>query len=226
MRLPPLSDTGSRADLWAGLAGGLFAPVATFGLGLPLWASVPGAVLIFIGGRLALAPRDVFEGLDAAALEGAALDLARDVIAAAQSDLARLQDAARGVRDPAVRQHLDHLHGVAERVAAAVSRRPARLSRVQRLLTYYLPASVRLGEGFRILEGASRPDAARLQATARMIGQLDTVFARHADRLSAPEIEGLDVELKLLADAIRAEGPGSAPAPTATRPSSEPAPWR
>lgn len=216
---PALRGPGTPADIWAGLAGGLFAPVATFGLGLPLWASLPGAILVFAGARLAIGPRDLLAGLDMAALDEAALSLAHDVIAAAQADLARLKAAALGVRDPDVRRHLDHLRAVAERVVAEVARQPARLTPVRRLLTYYLPASVRLGEGYRTLEGTNRPDATRLAATAGMIGQLDRVFARHADRLSAPEIEGLDVELKLLSDAIRTEERGIGAAP-------EGSPWR
>ena len=93
---------------------------------------------------------------------------------------------------------------------------PRRMSRVRRLLTYYLPAAVRLGEGLRVLEAAHRPDAARLAAVGAMIARLDTVFARHADRIDGVAVEGLDVELTLLADALRAEEAG-APAVPADR---------
>jgi hypothetical protein len=231
LSVPRLSTLRSSVDLWAGLAGGLFAPVASFGFGLPLWASLPGAVLIFVGARLAFAPVGLGEGLDGKTLDGrardtAAIDLAREVVTAAQGDLARLNAAARVVREPSARRHLDHLHIVAARVIGEVERKPRRLSSVQRLLTYYLPAAVRLGEGYGVLEAANRPDHARLDAAGAMIGRLDTVFARHADRLSAPEVEGLDVELKLLADAIGAEERGSPDMPTEPRPAPEPSPWR
>lgn len=226
MSVPRLSTLRSSVDLWAGLAGGIFAPVASFGFGLPLWASLPGAVLIFVGTRLAFAPRGLFEGLDGKALDAAALDLAREVLTAAQVDLVRLGAAAHAVREPSARRDLDHLHTVAGRVISEVERTPRRLSSVRRLLTYYLPAAVRLGEGYGVLEGANRPDHARLDAAGALIGRLDTVFARHADRLSAPEIEGLDVELKLLADAIRAEERSSPDMSTESHPAPEPSPWR
>lgn len=231
MSVPRLSALRSSVDLWAGLAGGIFAPVASFGFGLPLWASLPGAVLIFVGTRLAFAPRGLFEGLDGTtldrkALDAAGLDLAREVLTAAQVDLARLRAAAHAVREPSARRDLDHLHTVAARVIGEVERTPRRLSSVRRLLTYYLPAAVRLGEGYGVLEGANRPDHARLDAAGALIGRLDTVFARHADRLSAPEIEGLDVELKLLADAIRTEERSSPDMSTESRPAPEPSPWR
>lgn len=236
MSVPRRSAPSSSVDLWAGLAGGIFAPVASFGFGLPLWASLPGAVLIFVGTRLAFAPRGLFEGLDRKTLDGkaldgkaldaAGLDLAREVLMAAQVDLARLRAAAHAVREPSARRDLDHLHTVAARVIGEVERTPRRLSSVRRLLTYYLPAAVRLGEGYGVLEGANRPDHARLDAAGALIGRLDTVFARHADRLSAPEIEGLDVELKLLADAIRAEERSPPDLSTESRPAPEPSPWR
>lgn len=231
MSAPRPPARGSATDLWAGLAGGAFAPAASFGLGLPLWVSLPGAVLVFVGIRLAFAPRGLFEGFDGTALDGpgldaSALDFAREVITAAQADLARLRRAGLALRTPDVRGRLDHLHTVAARVVADVERAPKRLPRVQRLLTYYLPAAMRLGEGFRVLEEANRPDRARLAATGAMITQLDTVFARHADRLSSPEVEGLDVELQLLSDAIRAEERGLPEARTNPAPAPEPSPWR
>ena len=226
MRFPRLLAPAGTADLWAGLAGGLFAPLASFGLGLPLWASLPGAALVFLGTRLALAPRGPFEGLDGEAIDAAGRALAAEVIAAAWADLDRLRAAASAVRAPEVRGRLEHLHRIAARVAREVEKQPARLSGVRRLLTYYLPASVRLGEGFRTLESAHRPDAARLSAAGAMIARLDTVFARHADRLSAVEVEGLDVELKLLSDAIRAEERSDAPSRAAPEPRAEPSPWR
>jgi 5-bromo-4-chloroindolyl phosphate hydrolysis protein len=226
LSVPRLSTLRSSVDLWAGLAGGIFAPVASFGFGLPLWASLPGAVLIFVGTRLAFAPRGLFEGLDGKALDAAGLDLAREVLTAAQVDLARLRAAAHAVREPSARRDLDHLHTVAGRVISEVERTPRRLSSVRRLLTYYLPAAVRLGEGYGVLEGANRPDHARLDAAGALIGRLDTVFARHADRLSAPEIDGLDVELKLLADAIRAEERGSPDMSTESHPAPETSQWR
>jgi hypothetical protein len=226
LRVPRLNVFGSAADIWAGLAGGVFAPVASFGFGLPLWVSLPGAVLIFFGARLAFAPRGLFEGFDGQALDAASLDFAREVITAAQADLARLRAATLAIREPSARGHLDHLHTLAARVIGEVEQKPKRVSSVQRLLTYYLPAAVRLGEGYRVLETANRPDQARLTATGSMITQLDTVFARHADRLSAPEIDGLDVELKLLTDAIRAEERSSPDMPSQPSPAPEPSPWR
>ena len=206
MRLPG-KDAPGVADVLAGLAGGLFAPAATFGFGLPLWVSIPGAALVFFGVRLVAAPRRLFEGLDLQEADLANVDLARDVLSAAGDHLARLRAAARATASVPVRASLDRLATIAARVMADVEQKPRRLNSVRRLLTYYLPSAARLAEGYRVLEASTAPDEARLRATAGMIGQLDGVFARHADRLTEEEVDGLDVELRLLENSIREDQP-------------------
>jgi hypothetical protein len=202
------------ADLVAGIAGGAFAPLASFGMGLPLWASLPGALAIFAGTRLALAPKGVLEDVDPAEIRGASLDFAGEVIEAAQGELRRLRASIAALKGAEARDSLSHLAGIAEATVAEVRRKPSRLSGVSRLLTYYLPAAARLGEGMAVLEAANRPDRARIAATQAMIGRLDEVFARHADKVSTPELDGLDVELRLLDGAIRSEEGAWRPADT------------
>lgn len=198
-------DPATWADVLAGLAGGLFAPVATFGFALPLWASIPGAILVFFGVRLALAPRRLFEGFDFGAADRASLELAGEILSEAQTQLARLRELALETRSVEIRERLDHLHSIAARVVGEVEQKPRRVNNVRRLLTYYLPAAARLADGYHVLENSHAPDQERLKATGEMIGRLDEVFARHADRLSGDEVEGLDVELRLLENSIRDE---------------------
>jgi 5-bromo-4-chloroindolyl phosphate hydrolysis protein len=199
------SDAAAWADVLAGLAGGLFAPVATFGFGLPLWASIPGAVLIFFGVRMVAAPRRLFEGFDFGEADRASLELAREILSEAQVQLQRLRSLAQETKTAAVREKLTHLHAIAARVVGEVEQKPRRVNNVRRLLTYYLPAAARLADGYHVLENSNAPDRERLKAAGDMIGRLDEVFARYADRLSEEEVEGLDVELKLLENSIRDE---------------------
>jgi hypothetical protein len=44
-----------------------------------------------------------------------------------------------------------------------------------------------------------------MAAAARMIGRLDGVFSTYADKLTEQEVEGLDVEIKLLEAEISSE---------------------
>ena len=203
------SQLAGAADLIAGAAGGLFAPIAVFGFGLSAWAALPGAALVFFGVRLILAPRRLFEGFDFSGLDRDSVALARDILTDAHGHLDRLKELSRGAKSPRVRERLNHLHTIASRVVAEVEAKPRRANSVRRLLTYYLPSAVRLGEGHRVLEQANAPDRERLMAAEEMIARLDTVFARHADRISDEEVEGLDVEIRLLEDAIRAEEPAA-----------------
>jgi 5-bromo-4-chloroindolyl phosphate hydrolysis protein len=193
------------SDVLAGLIGGVFAPAATFVFGLPWWASLPGAVVVFLGVQQLARPRRLFEGFDFDEADRASLELAREVLSGAQAELKRLHDLALDIATLAVRQRLDHLHLIAEGVVREVEQRPRRANNVRRLLTYYLPAAVRLAHGYRLLERSNAPDRLRVAAIGEMIDRLDQLFGRHADRLSEEEVEGLDVELRLLENAIRDE---------------------
>lgn len=202
--LPAVRTTGT-ADLVAGAAGGLFAPVATFGFGLPFWLSVPVAVLVFFGVRLMLAPRKLFEGFDFEEADQASLALAGEVLEQAHADLDQLADTAKSIKNTDVRRRLTHLHEIAAKVVAEVEQKPRRVGNVRRLLTYYLPGAVRLGVGYQALEGQMAPSRERLEAAKKMIGELDSVFTTYADKLKEQEIEGLDLEIKLLENEISGE---------------------
>jgi hypothetical protein len=202
--LPAPRNSGT-ADLVAGALGGLFAPVATFWIGIPFWISVPLAVLVFFGVRLVLAPRQLFEGFRFQEADQASLALAREVLEQARSDLDALAEAAAAVQDAGIRKRLMHLHDIAGKVIADVERKPRRINNVRRLLTYYLPGATRLGAGYQVLEGRLTPNRERLVAAERMIGQLDGVFTTYADRLTEQEVEGLDLEIKLLEGEISSE---------------------
>jgi len=202
--LPAGRDKGT-ADLVAGAAGGLFAPLATFGLGIPFWLSLPLAVLVFFGVRLMIAPRQLFEGFRFEKIDAASLALAREVLEQARADLDGLGEAASSIRDAGIRGKLMHLRGIAGKVIGDVERKPRRIGNVRRLLTYYLPGAVRLAAGYQALEGQLAPNRERMRAAERMIGELDGVFTTYADKLTEQEVEGLDLEIKLLEGEISGE---------------------
>jgi 5-bromo-4-chloroindolyl phosphate hydrolysis protein len=199
-----LSDRGTP-DLIAGVAGGLFAPAATFLLGIPFWIAIPLAVLIFFGVRMALAPRRMFEGIELGTLDQASLALAGEVLEAARLDLDRLAAIASGLKNAATRARLEHLQTIAARVVAEVEEKPRQVGQVRRLLTYYLPAAARLADGLAALDRMHVPNRQRLLAAEKMVGELDGVFTKYADKLAQDEVEGLDLELKLLEAAVTEE---------------------
>jgi len=192
-------------DLVAGAAGGLFAPLATYALGLSIFATLPGALLVFLGVRMLLTPKGYFEELPEGKFAEGQVELARAVLTTAGASLEALGEIAAELRNLEVKQMLLHLQAIAAKVMGEIERDPARLMNVQRLLTYYLPSAQRLAEGYRALEQKRQPSRERVQATIAMIERLDDVFSSYSDRLVLPEVEGLDVELRLLDDAIREE---------------------
>ena len=189
--------------VFAGLAGGGFAPLATWLLGLPAIAAIPGAVLVFAGVLVLLQPKKMFEDLDADQYEAGQLALAGEVLSEAEKDLRRLTVAAHTITKVPVKEKLVHLKDMARRVTLEVERDPSRLRHVRRLLTYYLPASARMAEGYVAVEKRVRPDHERVAAAEQMLDRLDDVFTDYNDRLVTTEIEGLDLEIKLLDDATR-----------------------
>lgn len=198
---------GLPPDLVAGGVGAIGALVtvaAAFGLGLPLWLAFVTAGVGYAGTRLALT-QIPHEPIDPVRLTAATGDLAREVVVAARGETRKLLNSASTVREPRVRAHLMNLYTLGSRVIGEVERNPQRLGSVRRLLTYYLPAAARLGEGFQVLETARYPDGARLAATATMIERLHETCARQADRLNETDVDGLDVELRLLGDALQDE---------------------
>jgi 5-bromo-4-chloroindolyl phosphate hydrolysis protein len=172
---------------------------------MPFWLSVPLAVVMFFGVRFLLAPRRLFEGFRFDAIDQASLALAREVLERARVDPDGLGEAAAELKNARVQKSLMHLHAIAGRVIGEVEQKPRRIGNVRRLLTYYLPGAARLAAGYRALESQLEPNRERMRATERMIGELDRVFTTYADKLTEQEVEGLDLEIKLLESEISGE---------------------
>lgn len=194
-------------DLIAGAVGAILAPVASIGFGVPFWVSVPCAVIAYLGVRTLLRPPRLFEGLDSETYAGVRLGVARTVLSDAIRSLRELRRHARSIRDGEMRKRFEHLHYVAHTIALEVEEDPKRLPHVQRLLTYYLPAAVRLARGYRAVEHRVAATSDRRRKVEKTVARMDRVFADFSDRLVTPEIENLDLELRLLDDEL-AQEPG------------------
>lgn len=192
-------------DIVAGGAGAAFAPVSAFLFGIPVWAAIPGAILVYYGVRTLLAPRSLFESIDARSIEAGRLEFARALLTDALKELRTLKEHANGIRRVSVRKAFEHLLVLARRVIADVEKDPTRATSVQRLLTYYLPSAVRLAEGYRVLERKMNPNPERVRQVEQTIVKLDEIFRTYADKLVTRDMDDLDLEMKLLEDEIRDE---------------------
>jgi hypothetical protein len=128
--------------------------------------------------------------------------LHRQVIADAKTSRAKLE-AAASVAEGALGARLRNMVGKVREVEAGLEAEPSRLSDVQRLFTYYLPATEDLLSARGALAGSN--DNARMGEIDAMIGKLDTAFSDFADRLKGHDARSLEIDLKLLDRALDEE---------------------
>ncbi len=128
--------------------------------------------------------------------------LHRQVIGDAQSSRTKLQTAA-SVADGVLGERLRNMVAKVRDVEAGLDADPSRLSDVQRLFTYYLPATDDLLSARGAILGSG--DATRLAEIDTMIGKLDAAFTDFGDRLKGHDARSLEIDLKLLDRALDEE---------------------
>jgi hypothetical protein len=143
--------------------------------------------------------------------------------------LGRLQAAAKAIHDPAMRAQVQSLAATGDKVVKGVKANPERAMAVRRLLTFYLPNAASLAEGWRALEDRARPtdervtqtrdtmlaqnqafsqfadDLVRVTQTRDTMLALNQAFSQFADDLVEPQLQTLDLDLKVLNDALHAD---------------------
>jgi hypothetical protein len=129
----------------------------------------------------------------------------RKVIDDAAPALARLEAAAAVAVGP-LGEALRRMTANARKVADGLARDPAKLSDVQRLFTYYLPATGDL-LGARGAVAASG-DAARAAEIEAMIAKLDLAFADFAQRMDGHDAQSLAIDLRMLEQSLDEEFSG------------------
>jgi hypothetical protein len=128
--------------------------------------------------------------------------LHRQVIADAAPARLRLE-AAASVGEGALGVRLRNMAAKVKDVETGLEADPSRLSDVQRLFTYYLPATADLLAARGAIAGTQ--DAARLGEIDTMIGKLDLAFTDFADRLKGHDARSLEIDMRLLDRALDEE---------------------
>jgi hypothetical protein len=126
----------------------------------------------------------------------------KEVIASAAPARARLE-AAASVAEGNLGQRLRNMVAMVKDVEAGLEADTSRLSDVQRLFTYYLPATADLLVARGAIAGSN--DATRLSEIDAMIGKLDQAFTDFAQRLKGHDARTLDLDLRLLDRALDEE---------------------
>lgn len=192
-----------RNWLAAGLAAAVLMPVLVFGAHLPFVLALGAGVVAFVGLVFLLAPRRLFEGIDVSKIARSRLELTRQVLNDAMPALDRLEAGSRRIQSPKIRSLVERLAATARGIVTSVESEPERLASVQRFLTYYLPSAAQLAESYGILEQQRAPDSTRLKEAETVIAKLDSAFSHYADSLLESDLTGLDVELRLISQAIK-----------------------
>lgn len=128
--------------------------------------------------------------------------LHRQIIHDAASARTRLEAAAT-VGDGTLGARLRNMVVKVRDVERGLESDPSRLSDVQRLFTYYLPATADLLSARGAVAGTD--NAARLAEIDTMIGKLDLAYNDFADRLRGHDARNLEIDLRLLDRALNDE---------------------
>jgi hypothetical protein len=139
---------------------------------------------------------------DAQPLAAPPSPLYRQLIAEAEPARARLE-AAASVADAQLGNILRNMVARVKEVASGLEADPSRVSDVQRLFTYYLPATADLlsARGALVTNG----DAERLAEIDTMIGKLGLAYDDFAARLTGHDARSLEIDLRLLDQALDQE---------------------
>lgn len=191
------------STLAAGVAAAAVLPLCVLLLGLPLWFGIAVAALVFAGITLALRPHGF--GLRLDAMTEAQHETTDALVSDATEALGRLQAAARLVKDAAMKKAIAALATTAGGILEHVRDQPGRAMAVRRFLTFYLPNAAAIAEGWQTLEGNAQPSPERMAQTREVMAALKDAFAKFENQADAPELEELDLNLKVVKDSLKAD---------------------
>ena len=190
----------------AGAGAAIALPLLALALKLPLWLAAVVALAVFGGLWLVLRPSGASaSGLTDEAVLDARTQTARELLADGTAALGRLQAALKAIKDAPMRTEVTNLANTGAKVLKDVRADPGRAMAVRRLLTFYLPNAAGLAEGWLALESHARPSNERIDQTRSTMHALGQAFAKFADDVAEPQLQELDLDLKVLNDALKAD---------------------
>ena len=188
--------------LASGVAAAVLLP-ALAAIGVPFILAAIIAIVAFAGLVVLLAPRKLFEGIDVAAVGRDKVAFAQDLLSEAMPAAERLGTAARSIESAGVKSKVLHLAEIARDVIGKVEANPGTAPSVRRFMTYYLPRSAEIAEGYATLAEKRQPDPKKLDEVSAVIGRLEEAFVHYADTLTDQELGSLDIDLKLVQTSLK-----------------------
>ncbi|HEX3945543.1 MAG TPA: 5-bromo-4-chloroindolyl phosphate hydrolysis family protein [Rhizomicrobium sp.] len=191
------------STLLAGALGAIALPVCVFLLHLPLWLGLIVGGGVFAGLRLALRPSGF--GLKLDDMSEAQQETVRGLIGDGNDALDRLKRTIPNIKDARMKAMVQGLGGTADKVFARLKGNPDRAMSVRRMLTFYLPNAASIAEGWETLERNADPSPQRMAQTRDVMSALNDAFGKFATEADAPELQDLDLSLKLVKDSLKAD---------------------
>jgi hypothetical protein len=193
------------ALLVGGLVFRLVHPVAAVGL-----AFVAAAITVYLMKnaarfRLPRAPASPPPPLEAPSVTGNGLpesrrQLVEQLVGEATDYLRRMEQASGVLIDPDNAGLCARLVGLGAKLTHAVAQQPGKLPIAQRVFTYHLPKAVYLAET--LVELQQAPDAKRAGAARHVLGRMEMLFERTLLDLVAPDAAEMDLEIRLINQAL------------------------
>lgn len=206
-----------RAGFWAWIAAAVTFLVLKSELNWPLWI----AILACIGayyvvdamfrprpGKVSAQPASPSKPLPQSVeaplvAHPEADDTAQQLIGEGAAALNRLRRAGLQVADPEMRNTVERLCATSTRILDDIRADPSRAMPMRRVLCFYMPNAASLAEGWRALEQRRTPAPDRMAQTRDTMRSLIEAFDRFHDELVQPQMQALDLDLKVLNDALK-----------------------
>jgi hypothetical protein len=183
-------------------------PVFVLGFQAPVWLGLGAAVAIFAVLALFAAVRTPMINAKRQAAGLARPDAkggpaVRAAFADALPALSRLERAIETTPKNQLRDRLERISETGRKIIIEVEEDPARVSAVSRLLTYYLPRTADLADAYVQLRERGVEAPARRAAMDAVLVKLEDAFLHYADRLVDDDMKGVDVDIRLLNEALK-----------------------
>jgi 5-bromo-4-chloroindolyl phosphate hydrolysis protein len=117
--------------------------------------------------------------------------------------LARIEKVIDETPKNQLRDRLERISETGRKIILEVEEDPARLGAVTRLLTYYLPRTADLSEAYAELRAREIDAPERRAAMEDVAEKLEHAFVHYAERLVDNDMRGVDMDIKLLNEALR-----------------------
>ncbi|HWA89852.1 MAG TPA: 5-bromo-4-chloroindolyl phosphate hydrolysis family protein [Rhizomicrobium sp.] len=186
------------------VAAAVVLPLLVLGLNLPLWLCGLIAAGVFVGLWYLLRAGSPV-GIDGEKIVEARAETAYGLLSAADVSLNRLKKVVPLIQDAQMRGEAQNLCSTMDSVMAELRENPDRVMAIRRLFTFYLPNAVSVAEGWQVLERHADPSADRMQQTRETMQGLNDAFRKYAQDADAPDMQDLDITLKVLRSSLKAD---------------------